>query len=166
MVSRAEAESIAEQLAERLWLETAPLDNDMEFDLNPQPAEEWSEGVEHLHGKTPDDLYKYLGLEEQSIPFFRKEIYAECKSNLYDKLGEPETSAMTTEGFALKWHQLVGVFRMLERAKASEPILLMDDVGLGKTVQVLAFFAVLAYYREYYEKYKRYPGIWGKFPHI
>ena len=169
MASKVEAQRMAEQLAERLELEKTESDisniSNVEFDFDPLPAEEWSEGVEHLHGKTPGDLYRYMGLKEQTIPYFRKKIHSESESKLSNKLGELETSTMSTEGFTLKWHQLVGVFRMLERGKASEPILLMDDVGLGKTVQVLALFAMLAYYREYFEKYQEYPGSWGKFPH-
>jgi SNF2 family DNA or RNA helicase len=155
---------MAEQLAERLELETAPLEQNIEFDLNPQPAEEWSEGVEHLREKTPEDLYSFLGLDKHTIPFFRENIAVE--RDVSHKLGDLETSATTTEGFSLRWHQLVGTVRMLERAKTSEPVLLMDDVGLGKTVQVLASFAMLAFYRIYYQKNKTYPGLWGKFPHV
>ncbi|KAH8986474.1 hypothetical protein EDB92DRAFT_1760488, partial [Lactarius akahatsu] len=60
------------------------------------------------------------------------------------------------------WHQLVGVVKMLERGMTSQPVLLMDDVGLGKTVQVLAFFVMLAYYWEAYAETGKYLGIWGK----
>ena len=81
--------------------------------------------------------------------------------------GEPEGlegSAMASEDFTLRWHQLVGVVKMLECAMCSQPVLLMDDVGLGKTVQVLAFFAMLAYYRQRYKDKNSYPegGMWGK----
>lgn len=43
-----------------------------------------------------------------------------------------------------------------------EPVLLMDDVGLGKTVQVIALFSMLAYYRTYFKLNGRYPGLWGE----
>jgi SNF2 family DNA or RNA helicase len=138
-------------LLERLEQERAQAENvPVEFDLAPEALVDWSEGVEHLQRKTPSELYEMLGLKEPSIPYFNEYI------------SDQEGSGGTKELFSLRWHQLVGVTKMMERAMTSQPVLLMDDVGLGKTVQVLAFFAMLAYYRAYYDQNKRYPGAWGK----
>jgi SNF2 family DNA or RNA helicase len=161
MSSKREADSMGEQLAERLELEKAEMVDEVEFELDPAPVEEWSEGVEHLKKKTPEELYQMLGLEKASIPFF-KEKSVGAEQEVSGELGEVETSATTTEGFSLRWHQLAGLVRMLERARTSQPVLLMDDVGLGKTVQVLALFAMLAYYRVHYKTQGRYPGLWGE----
>ncbi|KAH9048619.1 hypothetical protein EDB83DRAFT_2175585, partial [Lactarius deliciosus] len=125
-------------------------------DFEPEGEVEWSEGVENLQNKTPEELYELLGMGEESVPFFREKITVDATAD------ESDGSTTTNERFSLRWHQLVGVVKMLERAVASQPVLLMDDVGLGKTVQVLAFFAMLAYYREAYAETGKYPGIWGK----
>jgi SNF2 family DNA or RNA helicase len=157
LASTTEAQRMGEQLAERLELEKPQMEDSVEFELAPEAQVDWSEGVEHLQDKSANDLYKMLGLERPSIPFFREKIAVEQETS--DDL---ETSITTTEGFSLRWHQLVGVTKMVERAMTSQPVLLMDDVGLGKTVQVLAFFAMLAYYREFYAQHEKYPGMWGK----
>lgn len=51
---------------------------------------------------------------------------------------------------------------MLERAFEGEPVLLMDGLGLGKTLQVLGVITCLAWYREYYERKKAFPGHFGE----
>jgi hypothetical protein len=38
----------------------------------------------------------------------------------------------------------------------------MDDVGIGKTLQVVGLVALLAYYREYYARHHRFPGKLGQ----
>jgi SNF2 family DNA or RNA helicase len=43
-----------------------------------------------------------------------------------------------------------------------EPALLMDDVGLGKTIQVLGFYAFVSWFREYHKKQGKYPGCFGE----
>ncbi|KAF8265968.1 hypothetical protein EI94DRAFT_1474545, partial [Lactarius quietus] len=60
-----------------------------------------------------------------------------------------------------RWHQLVGVTRMVQCTQTSKPVLLMDDVRLGKTLQVITFFAIISYYRKFYEVKQKYPGMWG-----
>lgn len=151
---------MSEQLAERVEFEKTHMADEIEFDFSPEARVDWSEGVEDFQDKTPGELYAMLGLEKPSIPFFQEQITVE--SEISGQLGELEGSSAATEGFSLRWHQLVAVVKMMERAFTSQPILLMDDVGLGKTVQVLAFFAMLAYYREMYSQLQKYPGIWGK----
>ena len=160
MASKGEAIAMSEQLAARLELESAHMVDQIDFNAEPGPTEEWSEGVEHLKKKTPAELYQLLGLDRHSIPFFKDEgtVVAEVSG----ELEELETSATTTKGTELRWHQLVGVVKALERAMTSDPVLLMDDVGLGKTVEVLAIFAMLAYYRESFKRNRRYPGLWGE----
>ena len=160
MASKKEALQMSEQLWEHLELEKAPMEDRIEFDVDPAPQEEWSEGVEHLKHKNPAELYVLLGLEKHSILFFRED--GAVKQDVSGDLGELESSTTMTEGTSLRWHQLVRTVRALERAATSDPVLLMDDVGLGKTLQVIAIFVMLAFYQEYYKKNKRYPGDWGE----
>ncbi|KAH9019721.1 hypothetical protein EDB85DRAFT_1839633, partial [Lactarius pseudohatsudake] len=132
---------------------------------------DWTEGVDHLKTKTEDELYDILGFEDRKIPFLVTEV--DTHSDLYTsaQIGMHEDGDVfalataephaTRQPFSLKWHQLVGVTKMVERALTSGPIMLIDDFGLGKTLQVLAFFAVMAYYRQFYSEAKRYPGMWG-----
>lgn len=162
LASERETELMKLQLSERLAAEHDQIgDGDgVVFEYEPEPEMDWSEGVEHLRSKTEDDMYKMLGLGSRIIPLFRQKLPVE--GDVAGNLVEMESNAAVEENFRLRWHQLVGLTRMLERSMSSEPVLLMDDVGLGKTVQVIALFAMLAYYRDYYAKFKEYPPIWGK----
>jgi hypothetical protein len=147
-----EATAMSEQLADRLELESAHMEDSVEFSLDPPAeAEEWSEGVEDLKNATPETLYRLLGLDEPHIPGFNKYIVEDVEAG-----GEAKE-------FHMRWHQLVGTVKLLERALTSDPVLLMDDVGLGKTTQVLAMFTMLTYYRTYHKTNGRYPsGNWGE----
>lgn len=147
-----EATAMSEQLAGRLELESAHMEDTVEFSLDPPAeAEEWSEGVEDLKKATPETLYGLLGLDKPHIPGFNEYIVEDLEAG-----GEAKE-------FNMRWHQLVGTVKLLERALTSDPALLMDDVGLGKTTQVLAMFAMLEYYRKYHELHRRYPpGNWGE----
>lgn len=58
----------------------------------------------------------------------------------------------------LWWHQLVRIFCMLEHAFDGKPVLLMDGVGLGKTLQAIGIIVCLAWHRSYYDAQKNFPG--------
>jgi len=163
-----EVRSLLVQLAERIENHKENAEDPIELDLEPEDAVDWEEGVEHLRSKTEDELYEMLGFKEKKIPFFVSEIDkdtdigAQARENEDDAEDDESAVQVQKQPFALKWHQLVGVTKMIQRALTSQPVLLMDDVGLGKTVQVLALFTVMAYYRKFYSETQRYPGIWGK----
>ena len=157
------------QLAGLIAIHKLGDENPIELDLERQDLVDWTEGVEHLQTKNTDELYEMLGFKDKKIPFLVSEVDVDSDTAIVkqgDKDGEenaPATQAIEKEPFALRWHQLVGVVKMVECALTSRPLLIMDDVGLGKTLQVLAFFAVMAYYRSYHSEAKRYPGIWGAY---
>ncbi|KAG2747793.1 hypothetical protein P692DRAFT_201716179 [Suillus brevipes Sb2] len=125
---------------------------------------QWSEGVEEFNGMSEDQLWTILGLPEKRIPFFNlvQDPYGNCDPWTEEGqkwLKDPANG----EPLALHWHQLVGVAKMMKNAFLGIPILLMDDVGLGKTIQVTALIALLAFYREFYIVHNRFPGKIGKF---
>ncbi|KAH9011437.1 hypothetical protein EDB83DRAFT_2234089 [Lactarius deliciosus] len=159
--------SLQLQLAEQTDRQRVNEDS-IELDVEPQDVMEWAEGVEHLKTKTVDELYDMLGFEDRRIPFLVTEVDVESDIGANPRTDEEEedvsaaTEVRATQLFSLRWHQLVGVTKMVERALTSGPIMLMDDFSLGKTLQVLTFFAVMAYYRQFYSETKRYPGIWGE----
>lgn len=134
-------------------------------DLEPEEAMNWTEGVESLQNLSEDQLYKMLGFDDRKIPFLVTEIDADTDFGVDAQAGEEDTAppqVVEKQPFALKWHQLVGVVKMMQCAMNSQAVLLMDDVGLGKTLQVIAFFAVLAYYRQFHSETNKYPALWGE----
>jgi hypothetical protein len=169
MATHEDISALRRQLVERIEfhklseLEGAPA----ELDLEPHDLVEWTEGVEHLKDKTPEELYSMLGFKDNKIPYLVEEVSVEADLGALPLTDEDaddvasEKSAMRP--FSLQWHQLVGVVKLVECALTSRPVMLMDDVGIGKTLQVIGFFAVMAYYRKFQAETERYPGIWGAY---
>ena len=168
LATQTEVKTLLQQLADQIELHKGRAEDPIELDLEPEDPMDWEEGVENLRSKTEDELYEMLGFKDRKIPFFVSEIdtetdigaqFRENEDDTEDNVSAPQAKK---QPFALKWHQLVGVTKMVQCALTSQPVLLMDDVGLGKTVQVLAFFAIVAYYRQFHSETRRYPGTWGK----
>jgi hypothetical protein len=169
LASREDVSSLLAQLAGHIELHQSNAEGLVELDLEPEELVDWEEGTEHLQGKTQDELYDMLGFKDKKIPFLVTEIDpdddigAQAHSNeSTEESAPPPAESPQKQPFALKWHQLVGVTKLIQCAFTSRPVLLMDNVGLGKTLEVIAFFAVIAYYRQFYSKSQRYPGMWGE----
>ena len=131
------------------------------FDPSAAPIFEWEEGVEEFKKKTPDQLWAALGRgAEKRLPYFNH--YA-------DKTGqrEPHTHEEFFENpegnpdiipLVPRWHQLVGILKGLRLAFEGKPLLLMDGVGFGKTMQFAGIVAMVAYMRETYAKMGDFAG--------
>jgi SNF2 family DNA or RNA helicase len=69
-----------------------------------------------------------------------------------------EPGDATKPGAAPKWHQIAGVHAILNGAFTSDlkqsarPTLLCDDVGLGKTLQIIGAISMIAHMREQQEQ--------------
>jgi len=125
----------------------------------------WLSGVENLDNVSPDTLWENLGLgETKQLPCFNRRYHKESVYNPWEhtewwtKYGKDRKH---TAKLQPRWLQLVGIFRMLQRAFEGKGLLLMDTVGLGKTLQVIGTIAMICWFREYYEKHKRFPGWFG-----
>lgn len=170
LATKSEVTTLLVQLAERLELhKTDGPEEPLVLDLEPEPFMDWTEGVEGLQNLTEEDLYRMLGFDDKRIPFLVTEIERDTDigadldtDERKDRVTAHPSLGVDKQPFALKWHQLVGVVKMVQCAMTSRAVLLMDDVGLGKTLQVIAFFAVIAYYRQYHSDKKAYPGFWGE----
>ncbi|KAF9222840.1 hypothetical protein BS17DRAFT_651418, partial [Gyrodon lividus] len=119
----------------------------------------WQEGVEDLGQLTEEQLWSHLGFKD-AIPFFQEFTDPDAIIKPWSKegvawLANPESRH---EPLRPRWHQLVGILRMLQRAFTGELVLLMDGIGIGKTFQVIGFIACLAYYHAFFETHKKLPG--------
>lgn len=113
---------------------------------------------------TPADLWKRLGVPDCAVPFFNKKVDPDGHHDPWTEKGRTWLEqAGNGVPLALRWHQIVGVLKMLDNAFAGKPILLMDSVGLGKTIQVAAILAFLMFYRSYYEVQGEFPGHFGTY---
>ncbi|KAG1786495.1 P-loop containing nucleoside triphosphate hydrolase protein, partial [Suillus variegatus] len=118
---------------------------------------DWRSGVEEYAGCSVDDLWQQLGV--QQLPFFQTCTDPDGMISPWTEEGQAWLDD-TVNGVKLapRWHQLVGILRMVDRALMGEPVMLMDGVGIGKTMQAVAVVASLAHYQEYYKKHNRFPG--------
>lgn len=124
---------------------------------------EWSEGVEDFCDLSMDDLWALLGLLEKAVPFFNARQDPFLANDPWTKEGRQWLND-NGKPLELRPHQLVGVVKMIVNFFAGRAVLLMDEVGLGKTIQFTASVAILAYYRDYYTTHMRFPGAFGALP--
>ncbi|KIK74159.1 hypothetical protein PAXRUDRAFT_176509, partial [Paxillus rubicundulus Ve08.2h10] len=139
--------------------ETVELKLDDQIDLS-----NWTEGVEELHELTVDQLWEMLGLPEKKLPFFQEWTDPDMAVDAWSKEGQAwlKDKKKGRQPLVPRWHQLVGIYRVLERAFEGKPVLLMDGVGLGKTLQGIGAVACLAYYKECFDAKGSYPGHFSK----
>ncbi|KAJ7914639.1 P-loop containing nucleoside triphosphate hydrolase protein [Mycena leptocephala] len=107
-----------------------------------------------------DQLWVLLGLPDKAIPFFNTKLDPTGLHNPWTEEGNAffEDDRNSKINLTPRWHQLVGLYKMMNMAFIAEPVVLMDEVGLGKTLQIIALVACLAYYRDYYHQKKYFPG--------
>lgn len=124
---------------------------------------DWETGVEELEKKSENELWELLGLQDKRIPFFHAKYdvsqLADPGTPEYDKLLESIPDALP---LIPKWHQLVGILKIVKMVVSGEPLLLMDEVGVGKTLQVVGAICTITYYYEVYERTGHFPGMFGE----
>ncbi|KAG2045912.1 hypothetical protein BDR06DRAFT_900013 [Suillus hirtellus] len=125
------------------------------------PLTDWRSGVEEYAECSMDDLWQQLGLQQsKQLPFFQTRTDPNGAILPWSEEGQAWLDDPSNEGQVLapRWHQLVGILRMVDRALLGEPVMLMDGVGIGKTMQAVGLIAVLAYYYDYYQMHGKFPG--------
>lgn len=146
-------------------VEAAEADDRLELDLDARVDPDWKEGVEALANYTEDQLWQKLGLTGNKLPFFQDWTDPDGMIDPWSEEGQAWLNVTPARRQELKprWHQLVGIYRQIERAFEGKPVLLMDGVGLGKTLQVLGAIACLAYYQQFFVSKGHFPGDFGEF---
>ena len=137
-----------------------------EKDTEIEELDDWTEGTEEFAQFTEEQLCQKLGIDPKTkkIPGFNER---EDPDGLHDPWKEPEwfkANKDSTTELTIRWHQLIGIYKLLLNVFDKKPILLMDEVGLGKTIQTIGVLSLLNYYRIHYETHKVFPGDFGKFP--
>lgn len=127
------------------------------------PDDNWTSGVEEFRACTTEQLWGLLGLAKPKLPHFNTDHDSE---NIHDRWDKADAAWFADKAnlvpFQPCWHQLVGILKMLKMAFEGKPILLMDEVGVGKTLQVVGVVAMLAYYRKFWNDEHDYPGMFCK----
>ncbi|EGN97047.1 hypothetical protein SERLA73DRAFT_75893 [Serpula lacrymans var. lacrymans S7.3] len=107
----------------------------LDFELPPVIA--WKEGVEDFADKSEDDLWRMLGLEQtRALPHFQTKTDPTASIKPWSIKGQTWLDENNTAvPLQPKWHQLVGIVKMMDKVLKGEPLLLMDKVGVGKMMQ-------------------------------
>ena len=134
------------------------------IDLGDSGTIEWTEGVEKYKSASVSELCAAIGIKDAHLPMFNVNQDPDGGRDPWDpQYRSWFADSKNTIPLTPRWHQLVGITGMIERMFAGHPILLMDGVGLGKTLQVVGVITVLTQFREFYEANKRFPGAFGAF---
>ncbi len=116
-------------------------------------------GVEDLQDKTPDELWEMLGLGAKKVLTGFNTV--EDPDGVVDPWSE-EWKDFVASGkgvpFGPRWHQLAGIVKMMRHVISGDPLLLMDEVGVGKTLQIVGVAALYPVFRRYYRKNGCFPG--------
>src|SRR5258705_1207206 len=156
------AELIA-QLEQHLQLldPEAELPQFPEYDPDRLPNIDWDEGVDEFRTRTMEELWSFLGVGD-CLPFFNTWLDTLNGRHFSDNKTLADEIKASGSRLEPRWHQLVGIAKMLTNCFQGRPVLLMDDVRIGKTLQVVGLIALLAYYREYFLKHGQFPGQIGE----
>jgi hypothetical protein len=154
-----------ELLIEMTLAAMVPLEGDelvVDFEEN-LILNDWKSGVEEYDKCSKDNLWEHLGLSEKKLPFFQVRSDPDAAIDPWSEEGQQwlDDPTSLTQKLAPWWHQLVGILRLIDRVLDCEPVMLMDGVGVGKTMQAVGLIACLAHYREHYRKHGKFPGKFG-----
>lgn len=146
------------EAAEAMSAEAIERDEDEdEEDVIPYELD-WASGVEHFQDKTPKQMWTHLGLEDR-IPGLNdmqdpNGLVDPWMPAAWDRLVE----ANKVVPLFPFWHQVVGIAQLMNQVIHGRPTLLMDGVGVGKTLQLVGTIALYAQYYEFFKQNKCFPG--------
>jgi hypothetical protein len=125
---------------------------------------DWKSGVEEYSKCSEDELWEHLGLPEKKLPFFQTRTDPDATLDPWSEEGQQwlDNPCSPAQDLVPRWHQLVGILRLTDRVLDGKPVMLMDGVGIGKTLQAVGLIACLAHYREHYRKHGKFPGKFGE----
>jgi hypothetical protein len=161
LASTNDVQSLALEIHERLLhISREPADAP-ELDFERDPPMEWEEGVEEFKDKSMDDLWSLLGLlHTKALPDFNEYIDIDMHNYWTDQEYMAANKANLCP-LSPRWHQLVGIVKIVHQGFRGEPLMLMDEVGVGKTLQLVGAVVVLTFFRDFFQKNGKFPGGFG-----
>lgn len=127
---------------------------------------DWSEGTEHFKDYTIEHAQRALGFIDDTIPSFNRFLDPGGEKTYWNDKGWFDDETNVKIICAPRWHQLIGMLALVDAMFNGKNILLMDEVGLGKTMQVAGAIAIITFFREYHDRMpegqKSFPGMFSK----
>lgn len=160
LANDAQVVRFARELEELVSEEGNEIDEAEAIEHDAYDPAQWGTGVEMYEQMSEDQLWEALGRgAEKTVPFFNTEQFVTGAYDPWTEEGAKEMArGVGLAPLAPMRHQLVGIYAMLAHAFEGLPTLLMDGVGVGKTMQVVGFICFLTWFQQYYAKNRRFPG--------
>ncbi|OSC96204.1 hypothetical protein PYCCODRAFT_1350773, partial [Trametes coccinea BRFM310] len=137
-------------------------DRDFELvSMSEDALADWKEGVEAYKELTTEQIQQMFGLPSPFFPFFNQK---QDPSGIHLPWSEEGRAALrSADATALTpfWHQWVGVLKIIDNLMARKNVLLMDQVGVGKTMQSIGAIATYEWLRVVYGQKGCYPDRFG-----
>ncbi|KAF7965457.1 hypothetical protein HWV62_43479 [Athelia sp. TMB] len=151
-----------QHFAEELYTEFEIDTNDASDLPTPSIPVEWGADGANMRCYNESQLLAMISSLPR-IPGFAQFLDRKREKNTWDNAEWFKTAKKEElTPFVVRWHQLVGIIEATHAAYDGRNMLLMDGVGLGKTLQVAGIIAVLSYCRSYYAAHGTFPGSFGK----
>ncbi|KAL7283873.1 hypothetical protein ACG7TL_001143 [Trametes sanguinea] len=133
----------------------AEAEGDLELQA-PEPFS-WAEGVEAYKMLAIADISAAFGLPSEHFPFFNKKTDNNGNEDPWTEAGREALRSPNAADLKPFWHQWVGVLKIVDNMMSGKNLMLMDQVGVGKTMQAVGTLAMYEWLRVNKEKRGHYP---------
>lgn len=161
LAGTAEVEFARARISEHL-LSLAEGPNSSPPESIPELSIDWTEGTEKYAKIDIDQIFAQIGFKDKVIPGFESHLDPDGLYTRYDPQWKALEESNTLLPLEPRWHQAVAILKMLHLAFEGKPIMLLDEVGIGKTMQILGFIACLAAFHNHHEQFGFFPGVFRK----
>ncbi|KAI9057595.1 hypothetical protein FKP32DRAFT_1583634 [Trametes sanguinea] len=158
MPSSYDAELILARVTE--VIDAAEADGDLE--LEPVKPIDWAEGVEAYKKLTIEQMRVAFGLPTDHFPFFNKKTDSTGNEDPWTESGRKALASSSAADLKPFWHQWVGVLKIVDNMMDRKNLMLMDQVGVGKTLQAVGTLAMYEWLRVNKETRGQYPARFRK----
>ncbi|KAI9069499.1 hypothetical protein FKP32DRAFT_1559595 [Trametes sanguinea] len=136
-------------------------DGDIELG-DPQPLH-WAEGIEAYRNLTIPQMQAAFSLPSPHFPFFNHKTDMVGNDDPWSEAGREALKGPNAVDLKPFWHQWVGVMKIVDNMMSSKNILLMDQVGVGKTLQAAGTLAMYEWLRVHKDTRGDYPSRFREF---
>ena len=156
--SQADIDLIVQELDECLQIaQTAG-----EGEALPEPGDTdigpWKSGTEKWEAKGEPEIDAQLGLPKGVVPGMNTKEDPDGATDSWTTEGQSVLKSEAAQALRARWHQKVGLLRIMEQMFQKKPLLLMDGVGVGKTLQAICGILMYSFHRGHFEKHGHFAG--------
>ncbi|KAI0362847.1 hypothetical protein BV20DRAFT_959460, partial [Pilatotrama ljubarskyi] len=123
---------------------------------------QWTEGVEEYKHLTIEDIIACFALESPRIPIFADKVDMHGIEDPWSPGGQRNLTLPGASELRLFWHQWIACLKMADAMFEGRNILLMDGVGVGKTIEATATIGLYEWLRVYRKQRGAFPMRFGE----